>query len=42
MNELNRAYQTIGEVMADYGELIPLLERDYPNRTENNISIGFK
>lgn len=44
MKEFNRAYDAIGEVMVDYGKLFPYLERDYPNRIENNTStsIGFK
>lgn len=42
MNELNVAYQSVVEVMEDYGRLVPLLERDYPNNTENQSTIGFK
>ena len=42
MNEFGRAYQAIGEAMGDYGKLIPYLERDYPKRTENQTSIGFR
>lgn len=42
MKEFDRAYNAIGEVMVDYGKLFPYLEHDYPNRTENNTSIGFK
>ena len=44
MKEFGRAYDAIGEVMVDYGKLFPYLERDYPNRIENNAStsIGFK
>ena len=42
MKEFGRAYDAIGEVMVDYGKLFPYLERDYPNRIENNTSIGFK
>ena len=44
MKEFDRAYDAIGEVMVDYGKLFPYLERDYPNRIENNAStsIGFK
>jgi len=42
MKEFDRAYDAIGEVMVDYGKLFPYLERDYPNRIENNTSIGFK
>lgn len=42
MNEFGRAYQAIGEAMEDYGKLIPYLERDYPKRTENQTSIGFR
>ena len=42
INEFGRAYQAIGEAMADYGKLIPYLERDYPNHKENKTGIGFK
>ncbi len=42
MNEFNVAYQSVVDVMEDYGRLVPLLERDYPNNTENQSTIGFK
>lgn len=42
MNEFNLAYQSVVEVMDDYGKLVPLLERDYPSNTENQSTIGFK
>ena len=42
MNEFDHAYQAIGEAIEDYGKLIPYLERDYPNGSENQTSIGFK
>lgn len=42
MNEFNVAYQSIVEVMDDYGRLVPHLERDYPSTTENQSTIGFK
>ena len=42
MNEFNHAYQAIGEAIEDYGKLIPYLERDYPNTTENQLGIGFR
>lgn len=42
MNEFNVAYQSVVEVMDDYGRLVPLLERDYPSNTENQSTIGFK
>lgn len=42
MNEFNVAYQSVVDVMDDYGKLVPLLERDYPSNTENQSTIGFK
>ena len=42
MNEFGRAYQAIGGVMDDFRKLYPYLERDYPNKTENKGTIGFK
>jgi hypothetical protein len=42
MNEFNVAYQSVVEVMEDYGKLVPLLERDYPSNTDNQSTIGFK
>ena len=42
MNEFDMAYQSISEVMEDYGRLVPLLERDYPSNMENQATIGFK
>jgi hypothetical protein len=41
MDEFDIAYQSIGEVMEDYGKLVPLLERDYPSNMENQVAIGF-
>lgn len=42
MKEFGRAYQAIGGVMDDFRKLYPYLERDYPNKTENKGTIGFK
>ena len=42
MNEFDHAYHAIGEAIEDYGKLIPYLERDYPNTTENQLGIGFR
>ena len=42
MKEFNHAYELIGEAMEDYNKLFPYLERDYPNHTENQTSIGFR
>lgn len=42
MKEFNVAYQSVVEVMDDYGRLVPLLERDYPSNTDNQSTIGFK
>ena len=42
MCEFGRAYNAIGNAMEDYGKLFPYLDRDYPNRTENQTSIGFR
>lgn len=42
MKEFGRAYDAIGEVMDDYHRLYPYLERDYPNSTGSQTSIGFK
>lgn len=42
MDEFDIAYQSIGEVMEDYGKLVPLLERDYPRNTDNQTTIVFK
>lgn len=42
MKEFGLAYDAIGEAMADYHRLYPFLERDYPNNTGNNKSIGFR
>ena len=42
MYEFGRAYNAIGNAMEDYGKLFPYLERDYPKRTENQTSIGFR
>lgn len=42
MKEFNFAYERIGEAMDDYNKLFPYLERDYPNHTESQTSIGFR
>jgi len=42
MNEFNVAYQSVVEVMEDYGRLVLQLERDYPSNTDNQTIIGFK
>lgn len=42
MKEFGRAYQAIGGAMDDFRKLYPYLERDYPNKTENKGTIGFK
>ena len=42
MREFGRAYQAIGGAMDDFRKLYPYLERDYPNKTENKGTIGFK
>lgn len=42
MNEFGRAYNAIGNAIEDYGKLFPYLERDYPNHTGNQTSIGFR
>lgn len=42
MNEFGRAYNAIGNAIEDYGKLFPYLERDYPNSTGNQTSIGFR
>ena len=42
MKEFERACQFIGRSMGDYHDLYPFLERDYPNRTESQTSIGFR
>ena len=42
MNEFDHAYHAIGEAIEDYGKLIPYLERDYPNHSESQTTIGFK
>ena len=42
MKEFGRAYQAIGGTMDDFRKLYPYLERDYPNKTENKGTIGFK
>ena len=42
MNEFDMAYQSISEVMEDYGRLVSLLKRDYPSNMENQATIGFK
>ena len=42
MNEFGRAYDAIGDALDDYRNLYPYLERDYPNSTGNQTSIGFR
>ena len=42
MKEFGRACDAIGGAMEDYNKLFPYLERDYPNYTENQTSIGFR
>ena len=42
MNEFGRAYDAISEALDDYHRLYPYLERDYPNSTGNQTSIGFR
>ena len=42
MKEFDIAYRATEEALEDYGRLVPLLERDYPNQTGNKNSIGYK
>ena len=42
MREFSRAYDAIGKAMWVFGKLYPYLERDYPNHTEPQTSIGFR
>ena len=42
MDEFDIAYRSISGAMEDYYKLVPYLERDYPNQTENKNIIGFK
>jgi hypothetical protein len=42
MKEFGQAYDAIGEALDDYHRLYPYLERDYPNSTGNQTSIGFR
>ena len=42
MKEFGQAYDAIGEAMDDYRSLYPYLERDYPNSTGSQTSIGFR